>query len=144
MMLSFQWSLLFLLFPCPRLVVTMLAYLNDAVVSMVFTLPFISIPYSPCINTLMTVPSAPITIGITVTFMLHSFFFNFLVWARYLSLFLLLFRYYPGVSLNGKVHYSADFLFCWPSLVLVDIRWFICISKSQRFVYVLLSRTDPG
>ena len=40
---------------------------------MISTRPPISKSPSPCINPLMTVPRAPITIGINVTFMFHSF-----------------------------------------------------------------------
>ena len=53
---------------------SILADLNNAVVWMVFTRPLISQSSSPCTNPLVTLPSAPITIGITVTFMFHSFF----------------------------------------------------------------------
>ena len=40
---------------------------------MISTSPLISKSSNPCINPLVTVPSAPITVGITVTFMFHSF-----------------------------------------------------------------------
>ena len=51
------------------------------------------------------------------------------------------------VRRNSKVHYSASFLFL---LVisscgrLTEIRWSICISKSQRILFVWFSRTDSG
>ena len=51
---------------------SVLADLNNAVVWMVSTCPIISKSSSPFNNPLMTVPRAPITIGINVTFMLHS------------------------------------------------------------------------
>ena len=41
---------------------------------MVFTYALISSSSSPCTNPLVTVPSTPIAIGITVTFMFHCFF----------------------------------------------------------------------
>ena len=44
-------------------------------------------------NSLVTVPKAPVTIGIIVTFMLHSFFFNSLARSRYLSFFLFYFNF---------------------------------------------------
>ena len=47
---------------------SILANLNNAVVWMVSTHSFISKSSSPCINPLVTVPRAPITIGIIVTF----------------------------------------------------------------------------
>ena len=40
---------------------------------MVSTRPLISKSFSPCINPSKIVSSAPITIGITVIFMFHSF-----------------------------------------------------------------------
>ena len=65
---------------------SILADLNNAVVWMVSTRPVISKYSSPCTNSLVTLPRAPITIGIIVTFMFHSFF-NSLAKLRYLSLF---------------------------------------------------------
>ena len=54
---------------------------------MVSTRPPTSKSSSPFSNPLVTVPNAPITIGIIVTCMFHSFF-NFLARSRYLSFFL--------------------------------------------------------
>ena len=48
--------------------------LNDAVFLMVSTHPVIYKSSSLSYNLLVTVPSVPITVGITVTFMFHSFF----------------------------------------------------------------------
>ena len=53
-----------------RTLLSILANLNNAVVSIVSTPPVISKASSP----LVTVPRAPITIGIIVTFMFHNFF----------------------------------------------------------------------
>ena len=50
-----------------------LADLSNAVVWIVSTRPLVSKSFNPSTNPLVTVPSAPITIGITVTFMFHSF-----------------------------------------------------------------------
>ena len=50
---------------------SIMANLNNVVVLMVFTRPPISKSSSPLIDTLVTVPSAPITFAITVTFMFH-------------------------------------------------------------------------
>ena len=70
--------------------------LNNAVVWTVSTCHIISKALGPCTNLLATIPRAPITIGITVTFMFHSIFssparswylslfslsFNFTVWS---------------------------------------------------------------
>ena len=60
----------------------------------------------------MTVTSAPITIGINVAFMLHSFWFPFLNKVRLLIFSVAFFRFYSVVSQNGKVQNSAiDFIF---------------------------------
>ena len=59
---------------------------------MVSIRPLISKSTCPCSNHLLTVPSAPITIGITVTFMLHRFFSS-LAKSWYLSLFSLSFSF---------------------------------------------------
>ena len=70
----FQWSLgdskslqIF------RTLLSILAVLNNAVVWMVSTRPPTSKSYSPFNNPLVTVPKAPITIGIIVIFMFHIF-----------------------------------------------------------------------
>ena len=50
-----------------------LADLNNAIVWMVSTRPLISNSSNPFINTFVTVPRAPIIIGINITFMFHNF-----------------------------------------------------------------------
>ena len=69
-----------------RTLLSILAVLNNAVVRMVSTRPPTSKSSSPFSNHLVTVPNAPITIGIIVTCMSHSFF-NSLARSRYLSFF---------------------------------------------------------
>ena len=69
-----------------RTFLSILAVFNYAIVWMVSTRPPTSKSSRPFNNPLVTVPKAPITIGIIVTFMLHSFF-NSLARSRYLSLF---------------------------------------------------------
>ena len=57
------------------------------------------------------------------------------------------FQFYTVVSRDSKVHNSASSLFLVDytrSGCLVDIRWSVCISKSQRSLYVSLSRTHSG
>ena len=73
----------------PQVSMTLLSILsvfNNAVVCVVSTQPPSSKSSRPFNNPLVTVPKAPITIGIIVTFMFHSFF-NSLAMSRYLSLF---------------------------------------------------------
>ena len=65
---------------------SILTVFNNAVVWMVSTRPPTSKSSRPFKNPLVTVPKAPITIGIIVTFIFHSFF-NSLARSRYLSLF---------------------------------------------------------
>ena len=55
-----------------RTLLSVLSNLNYAVVWMFSTYPLISKSSSPFTNLLVTVPSTPITIGITVIFMYHS------------------------------------------------------------------------
>ena len=69
-----------------RTLLSIVAVFSNAVVWMVFTRSPTSKSSRPFINPLVTVPKAPITIGIIVTFMFHSFF-NSLARSRYLSLF---------------------------------------------------------
>ena len=102
-----------------RTLLSILADLNEGVVWMVFTRSLISKSSSPWINSLVTVPRAPITTGITVTFTFHCFF----VWlARswYLSLFWL---YYDFILLSARTAkftiQQILFLFCWVWLGLV-------------------------
>ena len=103
--------------------------LKNAVVWMVSTGPLISKSSSPIINPLVTVPIAPITIGITVTFMFYIFQFSSKVLVL-ISLFTF-FQFYPAISRNGKVNYSAGSLcFCWLSLSLVVLPIF-----DDPFVY---------
>ena len=70
---------------------SILAVLSNAVVWMVSTRPLTSKFSSPFNNPLVTVPKAPISVRIIVTFMFHSFFvcffFNSLARSRYLSFF---------------------------------------------------------
>ena len=83
----FHWSLSDSKSPqVSRTLFSILAVLNNAVVLMVSTRLPTSKSSSPFTNPLVTVPNAPITIGIIVTCMFHSFF-NSLARSRYLSLF---------------------------------------------------------
>ena len=57
-----------------RILLTILAVLNNVVIWMVSTRPPTSKSSSPFSNPLVTVPKATITTGIIVTSMFHSFF----------------------------------------------------------------------
>ena len=81
----FHWSLSESKSPqVSRTLLSILTVLNNVVVWMVFTRPPTSKPSSPFSNPLVTIPKAPIAIGIIVTFMFHNFF-NSLERSRYLS-----------------------------------------------------------
>ena len=70
----FHWSLSDSKSPqVSRTLLSTLADLNIAVVLKVLACPLISMSSCPCTKPLMTIPSAPITIGITVTLMFHGF-----------------------------------------------------------------------
>ena len=85
---------------------------------------------------LVNVPSALITIGITVTLMFHSFFQFSSKVQVFISLFAF-FQFYPEVSRNGKVCYSVGFLFLLLTITksgrLAEIRGSVCISNPRKF-----------
>ena len=111
-----------------------------------------------------TVPSVPIIIGITVTFMFHSFLCS-LATSKYSSFFSLSLIF---TQWSGKVYYSVSFLslslslslslylslslsffFCFLLIItrpglLTGIRWSFCIWKFQRISCVSFSRMNSG
>ena len=89
MLLSFDWTLL-----------SILAVLNNAVVWIVSTHPPTSKSSSPFNNLLVTVPIEPITIGIIVTFMFHSFFQI----QKKVEVLILIFTFFQFLSRDSKVH----------------------------------------
>ena len=98
---------------------SILADLNNDVVWMVSTCTLISKSSSPCTNPLMTVPRAPITIGMTVTFMFLSFF----QFPSKVQVLIFLFIFFQ-LLLHGQLgqqslKFSKFFSFCWLSLGLV-------------------------
>ena len=102
-----------------RTLLCILTDLNNAVVWVVSTHPLISKTSSSCINPLMIVPRAPISIGIPVTFMFHSFFSS-LVRSRYLSFFSLTFSFTQWSARTAKsTNRHVLFFFYWLSLGLV-------------------------
>ena len=88
---------------------SILADLNNALVWIVSPRPVISQSSSSCINYLLTVPTAPITIGITVTFMLHIFS-NSLARSRHLSFSSLSFNFTLWSYGTEKTHISSNSL----------------------------------
>ena len=130
-----------------RTLLSILADLNNVLVWMFPTCPFISKSSSPSTNPLVTVPSVPITIGITVTFMFHSFFSS-LVRSMYLSFFSPFFSFTQrsagtAESINQQVLFFF-LLTITRSGRLVKIRWSVYISKSQRILCISFSWMDSG
>ena len=116
----FHWSLSDSKSPqVSRTLLSILVVLNIAVVWMVSTPPPTSKSSSTSSNPLVTVPKAPITIGIIVTCMLHSFF-NSLARSRYLSFFSHSFSFILWSAGTAKST-ILQFLFfcCWLLLSLV-------------------------
>ena len=103
---------------------------------MVSTRLLISKPSTPYTNLMVTVPSAAITIGITVVFMFHSFF-CYLARPTYLSFFSLFFFSF-ALSSPGTAKWIFNrfflFLFLWTFTIsghLLEIRWILCVSISR-------------
>ena len=124
-----------------------LAVINNAVVWMVSTRPPTSKFSSPSSNPLVTVPKAPITIGIIVTFTFHRFF-NSLARSRYLSFFSLSFSFILWSAGPAKSTILLVLLYflliTLRSGVLAEITWSVCMSKSHRSLCVSFSRTATG
>ena len=137
-------------FQVSRTLFSILAVLNNVVVWMVSTRPPTSMSSSPFSNPLVTVINAPITIGIIVIFIFHSFFSS-LARSRYLSFYIDLFRlfqFHSVVSRNSKVDNFTSSLFFLLIIIRsglqAEIRWSVCMSKSHRSLCVLFSRTGAG
>ena len=114
-----------------------LAGLNNAVVSMVFSRPLNSNSSSHCTTPFVTVLSVPITIGITVTFMFYGVFNSQARSNNYLSF------HFLSVLLWGQPKRQSSLLCRFSrSGRLAEIRWFVCIPKFQRILFVSFSKTD--
>ena len=143
----FHWSLSDSKSPqVSRTLLSILAVLNNAVVWMVSTRPPTSKPSSPFSNPLVTVPNAPITIGIIVTFMFHSFF-NSLARSRYSSLFShssSFILWSAGTAKSTILQVLSFLLIIIKSSLLAGIRWSVCMLKSYRSLWGAFSRTGAG
>ena len=138
----FPWSLSDSKSPqVSRTLLSILDVLNNVVVWMVFTRPPTSKSSSPFSNPLVTVPNAPITIGIIVTCMFHSFFFQFPNMVEVLILLFTFLQFYSVVSRDRKVDNFASSLYvCW--LLLGLVFWArlgdSCVCQSRIGVYHFL------
>ena len=118
----FHWSLSDSKSPqVSRTLLSILAVLNNAVVWMVSARLPTSKCSSPFSNPLVTVPNPPITIGIIVTFMFHSFF-QFPRKVEVLILLFTFFQFYSVVSRDSKVDYFASSLLLLLLLLLIIIK----------------------
>ena len=131
-----------------RYILSIRAVPNKAVVWIVSTRPPFSKSSRPFNNPLVTVPNAPITIGIIVTFMFHSFF-NSLARSRYLSFFSHSFNFILWSAGTAQSTILQILLFVFFMLIirsglLAEIRWSVCMSKSHRSLCVSFCKTDAG
>ena len=117
-----------------RTLLSILAVLNNAVVWMVSTRPPTS--KSSFSNPLVTVPNAPITIGIIVTYVFHSFF-NSLARSRYLSFFSHSFSFIRWSAGTAKSTILQVLFFCWLLLSLVIIIIIIIIITTPFRIFPL-------
>ena len=125
----FHWSLIDSKSPqVSRTLLSILAVLNNAVVWMASTRPPASKSSSPLNNSLVTVPKAPVTIGIITTFTFHSFF-NSLAKSRYLSFFSLSFSFILWSAGTTKSTILQVFFF----LLLITIK---CILDDSNNILV--------
>ena len=114
-----------------RTFLSILAVLHNAVVWIVSTCSQISKSSSSRTNPLKTLTSAPITIGITVIFTFNIFQFSVLVtfFTCHLSFSFTLRSAETAKSKNRQL------LIFWLTITrcvyLAEIRWSVCISKSQ-------------
>ena len=105
--------------------------LNSAMVWMVLILPLISSSFSRLLG---IVPRAPTTIGINVMLMFYDCFFS-LANSKCFSIFSLTFIFTLWFSGMAKSR-SWQFLNIRSGL-LESVGWSICISKSQRILWLI-------
>ncbi len=140
---SFSHQLTLMVFHCslsdskyPQVSRTLLVVLNNAVVWTVSSRPPTSKSSSSFNSSLVTVPKAPITIGIIVTFLFHSFF-QFSSKVEVLILLFTFFQFYSVVSRDSKVNNFANCLFCcW--LLLGLVFWPRLGDPSVLFCFVII------
>ena len=141
----FHWSLSDSKSPqVSRALLSILAVLNNVVVWIVSTRPPTSKSSSPFSNPLVIVSNAPITIGIIVTCMFHSFL-NSRARPRYLSFFSYSFSFILW-SAATAMSTILQVLFCLLIIVrsglLAEIRWSVCMSKSRRSLCYFLGKVQ--
>ena len=131
----FHWSLSDSKSPkVSRTLLSILVNLDNAVVWMVSTCPLISKSFSPFTNPLRIVLRAPITFGVTITFLLHRFF---LVLSQGQDIYL--YFHFFKILLRGLLRQQSPLfsrlyflLIITRSGHLAKIRWPVWISKSPQ------------
>ena len=127
-----------------RTLLSILGDHNNVVVWTVSTNTVISKSSNPCTNHLLTVPRAPITFGIIVTFMFYSFFTS-PKRCRYIFLFTYSFNFTllpAGTAKSIILQVICFLLIIIRSSRLAEIRWPVCIQKFQKSLCISFSRTD--
>ena len=120
-----------------RTLLSILAILNNVVVWMVSTRPPTSKSSSPFSNPLVTVPNAPITIGIIITCMFHSFF----QFPSKIEVLIFLFTFFHFILWSARTWKSTTLQVLFFLLIIIrsgflaEIRWSVCMSSPIR-VYV--------
>ena len=126
-----------------RALLSIPAILNNAVVWMVSTRPLTSKSSSTFNNPLVIVPKAPITIGIIVTFMFHSFFqFPFKVEVLILYSLSFSFILWSVGTVKSTICKFSVLLIIIRSCQLTEIKWSVCMSMSHRSLCVSFARID--
>ena len=124
-----------------RTLLSILAVLNNTVVCMVSTRPPTSKSSSPSNNPLVTVPKAPITIGINCH--LHiPLFFQFPCKVEVLILLFRFFQFYSVVNWESKVDNFANSLFFFWGGGVLSISVIVCFYVSlgiSAFYYLFTS-----
>ena len=116
---------------------------------MVSTRPPTSNSSSPFSNPLVTVPNTPITIGIIVTCMFHSFF-NSLARSRYLTFFSYSFSFilWSAGTAKSTILQVLFLFFCWLLLgvfiIIVIIIIILHFASFNRWQQVSFDLKDPS
>ena len=142
---SFHWSLSDITSPqVYRTLLSILVDLNNTAGWRVSARPLMYQASSPISNPVGTVSNAPITVGITVIFMFYNIFSS-LTKSKCLSLFFGFFDFHTVIHRDGKINYMAGSFILLPIPRFrrpAEIRWSVCISKSQSILCDSFSRTD--
>ena len=122
---------------------SILTYLNYVAVWIISARPPTSSPFTLLTKPLRIVPSAPITIGITITIIAF-----FVLWQgpnTWLSFRFLWFSFCSPLGRHSSLFSRFFFLLALTkSSLLAGIRWSVCISKYQRLLCVSFISVDLG